>query len=194
MSNLDASFRSAKETILIIDDNPVNLGVVVGHLETQGYEVLVALGGEEALVRAEYACPDLILLDVMMPQMDGFETCRRLKANPATADIPVIFMTALGDVRDKVAAFDAGGVDYVPKPFHFEELLARISTHLALRSARQRLPLLGETGVLHDVAELLVGSRHEGLRVLRAAPDHAESATLHELLELGALIRLLQRL
>ena len=141
MSNLDASFRSAKETILIIDDNPVNLGVVVGHLETQGYEVLVALGGEEALVRAEYACPDLILLDVMMPQMDGFETCRRLKANPVTADIPVIFMTALGDVRDKVAAFDAGGVDYVPKPFHSEELLARISTHLALRSARQHLAL-----------------------------------------------------
>jgi diguanylate cyclase (GGDEF)-like protein/PAS domain S-box-containing protein len=166
VSNLDASFRSAKETILIVDDNPVNLGVVVGHLETQGYEVLVALGGEEALVRAEYACPDLILLDVMMPQMDGFETCRRLKANPATGDIPVIFMTALGDVRDKVAAFDAGGVDYVPKPFHFEELLARISTHLALRSARQRLALQ------NSVLEQEVVARRKTETALRASEQN----------------------
>ncbi|WP_051683165.1 putative bifunctional diguanylate cyclase/phosphodiesterase [Sphingomonas sp. UNC305MFCol5.2] len=141
MSNLDLSFRSANETILIVDDNPVNLGVVVGRLEQQGYDVLVALGGEEALTRAEFASPDLVLLDVMMPGLDGFETCRRLKANPLTTHIPVIFMTALGDLRDKVAAFEAGGVDYVSKPFHFEELLARIATHLALKAARQSLAL-----------------------------------------------------
>lgn len=159
MTNLHPSFRSARETILIVDDNPVNLGVVVGRLEEQGYEVLVALGGEEALGRAEYAGPDLILLDVMMPGIDGFETCRRLKANPVTADIPVIFMTALGDVRDKVAAFDAGGVDYVPKPFHFEELLARIATHLALKASRQNLALQNDL----LVAEI-------------AAREHAETA------------------
>src|SRR5687767_9496037 len=106
-----------QQTILIVDDNPVNLGVVVDHLENHGYEVTVALGGDEALKRAEFVNPDLILLDVMMPGMDGFECCRRLKANPAIAGIPVIFMTALSDVQDKVAAFAAGGVDYVSKPF-----------------------------------------------------------------------------
>jgi diguanylate cyclase (GGDEF)-like protein/PAS domain S-box-containing protein len=126
-------------TILIVDDNPVNLGVVVDHLEQHGFEVAVALGGEEALERAEFLGPDLILLDVMMPGIDGFETCRRLKANAKTAAIPVIFMTALADVADKVKAFAAGGVDYVCKPFQVEELLARVNTHLALRSAEARL-------------------------------------------------------
>lgn len=126
-------------TILIVDDNPANLGVVVDHLEEHGLHVLVAQGGEEALKRAEFVNPDLILLDVMMPGIDGFETCRRLKANKATRAIPVIFMTALADIHDKVAAFAAGGVDYVSKPFQVEELLARVRTHLDLRGAQQKL-------------------------------------------------------
>ncbi len=126
-------------TVLVVDDNPVNLGVLVDHLELHGFEVLVALGGNEALERVRFAHPDLILLDVMMPDIDGFETCRRLKADEATRDIPVIFMTALTDVDAKVAGFTSGGVDYVAKPFQVEELLARVRTHLALRRAQQEL-------------------------------------------------------
>jgi diguanylate cyclase (GGDEF)-like protein/PAS domain S-box-containing protein len=127
------------KTVLIVDDNPVNLAVVVDHLEDHGFQVTVAQGGEEALKRAAFGQPDLILLDVMMPGIDGFETCRRLKADPATRDIPVIFMTALSDIDDKVAGFEAGGIDYVSKPFQIEELLARVRTHLALRAAQLRV-------------------------------------------------------
>lgn len=130
---------AATQTILIVDDNPVNLAVVVDHLEDHGYHVAVAQGGEEALKRAEFVQPNLILLDIMMPGIDGLETCRRLKANAVTRGIPVIFMTALADTPDKVAAFAAGGVDYVSKPFQVEELLARVETHLVLRAAQQRL-------------------------------------------------------
>lgn len=129
----------AGRTILIVDDNPANLSVIVDHLEEDGLQVSVAQGGEEALKRAQFVKPDLVLLDVMMPGIDGFETCRRLKANAATRDIPVIFMTALTDIHEKVAAFAAGGVDYVSKPFQVEELLARVRTHLDLRAAQQRL-------------------------------------------------------
>ncbi|HWU04037.1 MAG TPA: EAL domain-containing protein [Novosphingobium sp.] len=129
----------AMQTIMVVDDNPANLGVVGDHLESNNYNVTVALDGFEALKRAEFVLPDLILLDVMMPGMDGFETCRQLKANPATAEIPVIFMTALTDVADKVSAFQSGGVDYISKPFQTEELLARVKTHLALREAQMRL-------------------------------------------------------
>jgi diguanylate cyclase (GGDEF)-like protein/PAS domain S-box-containing protein len=136
---------SSPGTILIVDDNPINLGVVVDHLESRGFEVAVALGGEEAVERAAFLIPDLILLDVMMPGIDGFEACRRLKARPETADIPVIFMTALADVSDKVAAFAAGGVDYVSKPFQVEELLARVNTHLQLRAAQQQLIARNDT-------------------------------------------------
>ncbi len=125
--------------ILVVDDNPVNLGVLVDHLEKHSFEVLVALGGQEALDRVAYIEPDLILLDVMMPDIDGFETCRRLKAMAQGRDVPVIFMTALSNVDSKIMAFNAGGVDYVGKPFQVEELLARIRTHLSLRRAQVEL-------------------------------------------------------
>lgn len=137
-------------TLLVVDDNPVNLGVMVDHLERHGFEVLVALGGFEALERVRYAQPDLILLDVMMPDLDGFETCRRLKHEEASRDIPVIFMTALADVDSKVTAFAAGGVDYVSKPFQVEELLARVRTHLALRRAQLEL-MAGKTRLEAEV-------------------------------------------
>lgn len=148
-------------TILIVDDHPANLSVVVDHLEDAGLQVAVAQGGEEALKRAEFIQPDLILLDVMMPGIDGFETCRRLKANAATHAIPVIFMTALADIQDKVAAFAAGGVDYVSKPFQVEELLARVRTHLDLREAQQEL--VAQNELLQDE---IVGRRsaEEALR------------------------------
>ena len=126
-------------TILIVDDTPANLGVAVDFLEGKDFTVLVAQDGEEGLQRAQLVLPDLILLDVMMPGIDGFETCRRLKKIQSTRDIPMIFMTALSDTSDKVKAFAAGAVDYVSKPFQVEELLARINTHLALRAAQKLL-------------------------------------------------------
>src|ERR1700691_6104160 len=120
-------------TILIVDDVPANLAVAVDYLEANQFHVVVAQDGEEGIERAQLVQPDLILLDVMMPGIDGFETCRRLKMDASTRDIPVIFMTALADTSDKVAGFAAGAVDYISKPFQIEELLARIKTHLALR-------------------------------------------------------------
>jgi len=138
MAALPAADLAAK-TILIVDDMPANLEVVTSHLERQGYCAVVALGGEEGIERAEFVLPDLVLLDVMMPGLDGFETCRRLKANPRTRDIPVIFMTALADTGDKLTGFSVGAVDYVTKPLNGAEVLARIDTHLTLYALRQQL-------------------------------------------------------
>jgi diguanylate cyclase (GGDEF)-like protein len=130
---------SVTPTVLIIDDTPANLGVVVEHLEDHGFRVMVAQEGEEGFKRAESFQPDLILLDVMMPGIDGFETCRRLKAAARTHDIPVIFMTASAETHDKISGFSAGGVDYITKPFQMDEVLARVNTHIALRAAQKRL-------------------------------------------------------
>jgi two-component system sensor histidine kinase/response regulator len=127
------------ETILIVDDTPANLGVLVETLGTAGYQLMVAEDGEEALAQTEQTQPDLILMDVMMPGIDGFETCRRLRARPSTRDVPVLFMTALNETADKVRAFAAGGVDYITKPIEHEEAMARVRTHLALRRLRREL-------------------------------------------------------
>src|ERR1051325_11366040 len=124
------------ETILIVDDSPANLGVLVETLGAAGYNLMVAEDGEEALAQTEQTEPDLILLDVMMPGIDGFETCRRLKARESTRDIPVLFMTALNEIADKVKAFGAGGVDYITKPIEHEEALGRVRTHLTVRRRR----------------------------------------------------------
>jgi PAS domain S-box-containing protein len=135
-----ASAPGAREgTILIVDDVPINLAVLVDHLESAGHRALVAQDAEVALKRASLMKPDLILLDVVMPGIDGFETCRRLKAAESTRDIPVIFMTCLGEAADKLVGFKAGGVDYITKPFEIEEVLARIKTHLSLREAQKEL-------------------------------------------------------
>ncbi len=120
--------------ILIVDDMPTNLEVLFETLTGEGFEVSVATGGESALQQAKYAQPDLILLDVMMPGIDGFETCRRFQSNPTTQDIPIIFMTALADSTDKVKGLSLGAVDYITKPFQQEEVLARIRIHLKLRN------------------------------------------------------------
>jgi diguanylate cyclase (GGDEF)-like protein len=106
--------------------------VAVEHLRPSISRILTARGGEAGLERAQLASPDLILLDVQMPGIDGFETCRRLKADARTRDIPVIFTTVLSSIEDKLSGFEAGGVDYIPKPFQVEELLARVNTHLLL--------------------------------------------------------------
>jgi len=126
-------------TLLIVDDTPANLEILVEVFANRGFDVLVATDGQSAIDQISHARPDLILLDVMMPGIDGFETCRRLKANPETKDIPIIFMTALSETTDKVKGFEAGAVDYVTKPIHHEEVLARVTAHVALRSLHQQL-------------------------------------------------------
>lgn len=131
--------QSERSVILIIDDHPTNLRLAVDYLEENGFVVLVAQDGESGLKRAKYACPHLILLDVLMLGIDGFETCRQLKADAQTRDIPVIFMTCLLNTEDKLKGFEVGAVDYVTKPIQLEELLARINTHLRIQSLTQQL-------------------------------------------------------
>ncbi|MCB9646540.1 MAG: sigma-54-dependent Fis family transcriptional regulator [Deltaproteobacteria bacterium] len=126
-------------SVLLVDDTPMNLDVLVGALSDAGLDVFVATDGEKALGRAKLVHPDLVLLDVMMPGMDGFETCRRMKADPELADIPVVFMTALTNTEDKLAGFAAGGVDYVTKPIQHAEVLARVEVHLTLRRLQRAL-------------------------------------------------------
>jgi CheY-like chemotaxis protein len=125
--------------VLIVDDDPANLDLLFQHLDQAGYKVLVAETGQLALERAELAQPEAILLDVMMPGIDGFETCRRLKQQAATQAIPVIFMTALADTADKIKGFAAGGVDYVTKPFQPEEVLARVKAHVTIYVLQREL-------------------------------------------------------
>jgi light-regulated signal transduction histidine kinase (bacteriophytochrome) len=124
---------------MVVDDVAANLQVMASELERGGYSVVVAQGGEEAIERAALVRPDLILLDVLMPGIDGFETCRRLKAAAVSRDIPVIFMTALSDTPQKLAGFEAGAVDYVTKPLDGTEVLARVRTQVALAEMRRQL-------------------------------------------------------
>ncbi|MCZ6675786.1 MAG: response regulator, partial [Candidatus Poribacteria bacterium] len=131
--------RSKKDTILIVDDTPMNLELLVNELTDAGFEVSVAMSGQIALRQLKYDHPDIILLDVLMPGMDGFETCRRLKASRKTKDIPVIFMTALADTADKVKGFNVGAVDYVTKPLQYEEVKARVKTHLMIQRLQKHL-------------------------------------------------------
>ncbi|MGB3205736.1 MAG: response regulator [Crinalium sp.] len=128
-----------KGIILIVDDTPTNLEILLNFLEDYGYKVVVSEDGESAMEMAEYAPPDLILLDIIMPGIDGFETCRRLKANQVTQDIPIIFMTALADNVDKVKGLNLGAVDYITKPLEHEEVLARINIHLRLQNLTKKL-------------------------------------------------------
>ena len=125
--------------ILVVDDTPENLQLLVGMLKEKGYKVRPVPSGELALSGARGFPPDLILLDIMMPEMDGYEVCSSLKADERTKDIPVIFISALSDVLDKVKAFGVGGVDYITKPFQMEEVVARVETHLALQRLQKSL-------------------------------------------------------
>src|SRR5271170_289546 len=129
----------AQKTILIVDDTPINLGVISGALK-DSYKTKVATNGEKALAIASgNEKPDLILLDVMMPEMDGYEVCRRLKANPDTSDIPVIFLTGQTEAGDEIKGFDVGAVDYIHKPFSAAVVKARVRTHLMLREAHAQI-------------------------------------------------------
>lgn len=131
-----ASFSSS---VLIVDDEPNNLKVLDGLLGQAGYDVRAARDGKAALEAAEALFPDIILLDIRMPEMDGYEVCHQLKANPATREIPVIFISALSNVSDIVQAFQVGGVDYISKPFQFAEVLARVENHLTILRQKQQI-------------------------------------------------------
>ena len=126
-------------TVLVIDDNATNLGVIADYLEEHHFEIMTARNGRNGLQKALRGQPDLILLDIMMPDMDGIEVCRRLKADDATKEIPVIFMTALNSIEDQIKGFAVGGIDYVTKPIQREVVLARVRTHVKLRAQHRRL-------------------------------------------------------
>ncbi len=136
------SVATAKADIFLVDDTPENLRLLSAALLQRGYKVRSALDGSMALMGATAAPPDLILLDVNMPDLNGYEVCRRLKANPVTCEIPVVFISALDEVMDKVQAFAVGGVDYITKPFQFEEVVARIENQLTIRRLSQSLQTL----------------------------------------------------
>lgn len=138
----------------MVDDNPVNLEELSYFLYESGFDVLRAETGENALEQAVANQPDLILLDVLMPGMDGFTICRQLKDNLSTQDIPVLFMTALADTADKVKGFHLGAVDYITKPFQYEEVIARVQTHITLQKLK-----LAERERLHRSWSLPKGSK-----------------------------------
>ncbi len=136
--------NASNHMILLVDDNPANLSVIVDYLAGHGFQIIVARDGETGLLLARQEQPDLILLDVMLPGIDGFEVCRRLKADEQTQEIPVLFMTIVTKAENKVRGFAAGGVDYITKPFQHEEVLARVTTHLRLRELTRRLEVANE--------------------------------------------------
>jgi DNA-binding response OmpR family regulator/DNA-binding CsgD family transcriptional regulator len=149
--------RANSDVVLIVDDVPDNLAVLHDALDESGYTVLVALSGAAALQRAAQALPDVVLLDAMMPGMDGFEVARQLKANPQTAHIPIIFMTGLTETEHLVAALEAGGVDYVTKPIKPKEVLARMAVHLQgareKRQTRNALDAFGYASITVRVSD-----------------------------------------
>lgn len=136
MSNFAANYRGS---VLIVDDTPANLNLLFAMLTNHGYKVRAAINGNMALKSVFAALPELILLDINMPEMNGFDVCRQLKADVRTRDIPIIFISASDETEDKVRAFDVGGVDYVTKPFQVEEVLARVGTQMMLYQQRREL-------------------------------------------------------
>lgn len=168
-----SSAALAKDIVLLVDDSPDALGFLTDALEQSGFSVLIATSGQAALNIAERITPDIILLDAVMPSMDGFETCTRLKANAAVTQVPVIFMTGLTDTEHVVHALEAGGVDYLTKPINIDELRARIRVHLSnARSAQSARVALDAAG-RHLLAVRANGSIHwstpQATRLINAA-------------------------
>lgn len=176
--------------ILIVDDTPANLDLLSGMLSKRGHGFRVATNGPRAIAAATSARPDLIMLDITMPDMDGYEVCRRLKSDPATADVPVIFISALGEVLDKVRAFEVGGADYVPKPFQFEEVLARIDHQLRISRLQRSLEarneeLAAKNELLLEISNQLEGANREleRLSTTDALTGIANRRQFHDVLE-----------
>jgi CheY-like chemotaxis protein len=141
---------NSKDLILIVDDNPQNIQFLGGLLTENGYDLGVAQNGVETLEFVKDKTPDLILLDIMMPEMDGYETCERLKSDKRYRHIPVIFLTAKTETEDIVKGFHLGGVDYVTKPFITEELLARVQTHVQMKTLKSLLPMCAKCKKIRD--------------------------------------------
>lgn len=163
--------------ILIVDDNPTNLEVLSDSLSQSGFQIAVAIDGESALEQVSYHKPELILLDVMMPGIDGFETCRRLKANPETFEIPVIFMTALSDAENKVKGLSLGAIDYITKPFQHEEVLARVRIHLKIQNLARTLQ--NQNVVLKEEIERREKTENQLIEANRALEDLNQHLEVH---------------
>jgi two-component system, cell cycle sensor histidine kinase and response regulator CckA len=172
-----SDYNTLEDYILIVDDNPENLHLLSRVLTPKGYQVLPTTNGLQALAAVQSLPPTLILLDIMMPGMDGYEVCRRLKASDVSRDIPVIFISALHENDDKLQAFAVGGVDYITRPFHAPEVLARVKTHLALRHTQKQLHEANEAlRQYQDHLEKLVEEQTADLRREIAERERAETA------------------
>ena len=172
--------NSDTESILLVDDNPTNLQVLFQTLEGVGCKLLIAKNGNGALAIAGKALPDLILLDIMMPDIDGYEVCQRLKADPATADIPVIFLSALGETEDKVKGLHLGAVDYITKPFQPDEVIARVNTHLTIHRLKrevenQKDQIEHELEVVSEVQRKLLPKKLPGISGFKLAAHYETS-------------------
>ncbi len=162
------SFHDKNSSILVVDDNPDNLRLLAGLLKEHNYNVRLASNGERALATIKKDAPDLVLLDITMPKMDGFEVCRQLKADEATCDIPVIFVTAMGEVSDETRGFELGAVDYITKPIRSSVAMARVSTHLKLQDAMRELKRLYSTALDSNPMTGLPGNNSVANRIKEA--------------------------
>ena len=178
---------SERPVVLVVDDAPSSLGMLCDTLEASGYTVLVAVDGEAALQRLELVVPDAILLDGLMPGLSGFETCRRIKANPALAHIPVLFMTGLSETSHVVEGFECGGVDYVVKPIRAQEVLARLHTHARnariTRMARDAVDVAGMGVVFVDTRGRIAWRSPQAALWLHALEDPVAPGLLPASLE-----------
>jgi PAS domain S-box-containing protein len=165
--------------ILLVDDNPTNLEVLYKTLENKDYRLLVAKDGAAALDIIRNVHPTLVLLDVMMPEMDGFEVCEIIKADPATADVAVVFLSALGDIESKVKGFQAGGVDYVSKPFQADEVVMRVATHVKVKRLERELSRKNQ--LLESEIDRILNSISEGIYgiALDGSINYANPAALN---------------
>ncbi|NEQ25112.1 MAG: PAS domain-containing protein, partial [Microcoleus sp. SIO2G3] len=164
-----------QDVILIVDDNSTNLKMLLSFLKESGFKVLVANDGKSAIEKLQEVSPDLILLDVMMPGIDGFETCHRLKASVATKDIPVIFMTVLSETVDKLKGLSLGAVDYITKPFQQEEVLARVRLHLKMRNLTKTLE--EQNGLLKQEIEARIQAEAELQKLTQELEQRVEERT-----------------
>jgi sigma-B regulation protein RsbU (phosphoserine phosphatase) len=171
---------SDAESILLVDDNPTNLQVLFQTLEGVGCKLLIAKNGNGAITIAGKAMPDLILLDIMMPDIDGYEVCQQLKSDPATADIPIIFLSALGETEDKVKGLQLGAVDYITKPFQPDEVIARVNTHLTIHRLKrevesQKNQLEHELQVVSEVQRKLLPKKLPEIQGFKLAAHYETS-------------------
>lgn len=148
-----------KPTILVVDDQKLNVEIIIGLLKNQNYNIIPAYSGTEALEKLKMLPIDLILLDIMMPKMNGFETCKKIREGTNYKDIPIIFLSALGESEDIVLGFTLGGNDYVPKPFRKEELIARVKNYIELKKAKDMIKK--QVGDLKDANRFILGVLHQ---------------------------------